>query len=169
MKKSDPILITGGTGFLGTHLLRLLAADKDTAKRVRVLAHSAAPAWLRALGVEIAEGSVTSPDDVKRALDGVSEVYHLAGLVSHLPADGHKMYAVHVDGTRVLCEAAARAGVRRIVMASTSGTVAVSRRADDVADEDSPTPMDLVSRWPYYASKLYQEETARRGRAAGWG
>ena len=47
-------------------------------------------------------------------------------------------------------------------MASTSGTVAVSRRADDIADEDTPTPVDIVSRWPYYASKLYQEETARR-------
>ncbi|HEY4187208.1 MAG TPA: NAD-dependent epimerase/dehydratase family protein [Polyangia bacterium] len=161
----DVTLVTGGTGFLGTHLLRLLAVENSeagTAKRIRVLAHSAAPAWLRALGVEIAEGSVTSPEDVKRALDGVTEVYHLAGLVSHLPADGHKMYAVHVDGTRVLCEAAARAGVRRIVMASTSGTVAVSRRADDVADEESPTPLDLVARWPYYASKHYQEETARR-------
>ena len=72
------------------------------------------------------------------------------------------MYAVHVDGTRLLCEAAAHAGVKRIVMASTSGTVAVSRRADDIADEDTPTPVELVSRWPYYASKLYQEETARR-------
>ena len=157
-------LVTGGTGFLGSHLLRLLAghSDPESARRVRVLAHSTPPAWVRALGVEIAEGSVGSPDDMKRALDGVGEVYHLAGLVSHLPSDGHKMYAVHVDGTRVVCEAAAVAGVRRIVMASTSGTVAVSRRADDVADEDAPTPMDLVARWPYYASKLYQEETARR-------
>ena len=57
-------LVTGGTGFLGTHLLRLLTADPEAAKRVRVLAHSKPPAWLRALGVEIAEGSVTSPDDV---------------------------------------------------------------------------------------------------------
>jgi dihydroflavonol-4-reductase len=164
MKKAggDVTLVTGGTGFLGTHLLRLLAAEPEAAKRIRVLAHSAAPAWLRALGVELAEGSVTSPDDVKGALDGVTEVYHLAGLVSHLPADAHKMYAVHVDGTRVLCEAAARAGVRRIVMASTSGTIAVSRRADDLGDEEAPTPIDLVARWPYYASKYYQEETARR-------
>ena len=55
-----------------------------------------------------------------------------------------------------------RAGVRRIVMASTSGTIAVSRREDDVADETVPTPIDLIGRWPYYASKHYQEETARR-------
>ena len=47
-------------------------------------------------------------------------------------------------------------------MASTSGTVAVSRRADDIADEDTPAPVDIIARWPYYASKLYQEETARR-------
>jgi dihydroflavonol-4-reductase len=157
-----PVLVTGGTGFLGTHLLRVLAADKESAKNVRVLAHSAAPAWLKALGVTVVQGSVASPEDMKRALDGVGGVYHLAGLVSHLPADAHKMYAVHVDGTRVLCEAAVRAGVKRIVMASTSGTIAVSRRADDVADEESPTPIDLVARWPYYASKHYQEETARR-------
>jgi dihydroflavonol-4-reductase len=61
-----------------------------------------------------------------------------------------------------VCEAAAGAGVSRIVMASTSGTVAVSRRADDVADEGTPAPIDIIARWPYYASKLYQEETARR-------
>jgi dihydroflavonol-4-reductase len=163
MTKTNALtLVTGGTGFLGTHLLHLLTVDRDAAKRIRVLAHSAPPAWLRALGVEIVTGSITSPEEVKRALDGVGEVYYLAGMVSHLPADGHKMFAVHVDGTRVLCEAAARAGVRRIVMASTSGTIAVSRRADDVADEESPTPIDLLARWPYYASKHYQEETARR-------
>ena len=47
-------------------------------------------------------------------------------------------------------------------MASTSGTVAVSRRADDVADEETPAPVDIIARWGYYASKLYQEEAARR-------
>lgn len=157
-------LITGGTGFLGTHLVRLLAARPGEAGRLRVLVHSAPPAWLkdRALDVEIVSGSVTSPDDVARVVAGVDRVYHLAGMVSHRAADAHRMYAVHVDGTRLVCEAAARAGVSRIVMASTSGTVAVSRRADDVADEETPTPVDIISRWAYYASKLYQEETARR-------
>lgn len=160
--KNDAVLITGGTGFLGSHLVKSLAADPAVAPRLRVLVHSAAPGWLRELGVRLVEGSVTAPDSLARALDGVGEVYHLAGLVSHLPEDAHRMYAVHVDGTRFLCEAAARAGVRRIVMSSTSGTIAVSRRPDDVADEEVPTPIDLISRWPYYASKHYQEETARR-------
>lgn len=161
MKNGD-VLITGGTGFLGSHLVKLLAADAAVAPRLRVLVHSAAPAWLRGLGVRVVEGSVTTPDSLARAVDGASEIYHLAGLVSHLASDAHRMYSVHVDGTRLLCEAAVRAGVRRIVMASTSGTVAVSRREDDIADEDSPTPIDLIGRWPYYASKHYQEETARR-------
>jgi dihydroflavonol-4-reductase len=151
--------VTGGTGFLGRHLLEVLANGDDD---VRVLVQSAPPAWLGELGFEIVQGSVTSEDDAKRAVDGVARIYHLAGLVSHKPADAHRMYAVHVEGTRLVCEAAVRAGVKRIVMASTSGTIAVSRRADDMPDEESPAPVDIISRWPYYASKLYQEEAARR-------
>lgn len=161
-KDAQPLaLVTGGTGFLGAHLVRLLASQKA---RLRVLVHSAPPAWLkdRALDVEIVSGSVTSPDDVAKAVAGVDQIYHLAGMVSHKAADAHRMYAVHVDGTRLVCEAAARAGVSRIVMASTSGTVACSRSAEDVADETTPTPVDIISRWGYYASKLYQEEAARR-------
>src|SRR6516164_6221948 len=102
------------------------------------------------------------PDDLARAVAGVERVYHLAGMVSHKPSDGHRMYAVHVDGTRHLCEAAVKAGCKRIVMSSTSGTIAASKRGDDMPDEDSPAPLEVISRWPYYTSKLYQEETARR-------
>jgi dihydroflavonol-4-reductase len=161
-EKGGTALVTGGTGFLGAHLVRTLGGQGQG--RLRVLVHSAPPDWLKdkALDVELVSGSVTSPDDVARAVAGVDQIYHLAGMVSHRAADAHRMYQVHVDGTRIVCEAAVRAGVSRIVMASTSGTVACSRREDDVADEDSPTPTDIISRWGYYASKLYQEETARR-------
>jgi len=153
-------LVTGATGFLGAHLVRALVARG--AGPVRAMQSSAPPAWLRNLGVEVVRGSVTSPDDVARALAGVERVYHLAGQVSMKPADAHRMYQIHVDGTRILCRAAAELGVRRIVMSSTSGTIAVSKRADAGLDESSPAPVDLIARWPYYASKLYQEQAARR-------
>jgi dihydroflavonol-4-reductase len=156
-------LVTGGTGFLGSHLVSGLARSaRGPARDVRVLVQSAPPPWLRDLGVEICAGSVMKPDDVARALVGVDRVYHLAGMVSHKPSDGHRMYAVHVDGTRLLCEAAVAAGCRRIVMSSTSGTIAASTRAGDLPDESATAPLDVIGRWPYYTSKLYQEETARR-------
>ncbi len=157
-KKARPVtLVTGGTGFLGSHLVRLLA--EEGAGPLRVLSTSS-PAWLEELGVETVTGSVTSPEDVRRAVEGVAEVYHLAGRVSREPEDAHLMYKLHVDGTRVLCEAAREADVKTIVVASTSGTVAVTETGDVVPDEEWPTPPDIVSRWPYYASKVYQERVA---------
>ena len=157
-RRARPVtLVTGGTGFLGSHLVRLLA--EEGVRPLRVLSTSA-PAWLEELGVETVEGSITSSEDVRRALEGVAEVYHLAGRVSREREDAHLMYELHVSGTRVLCEAAREAGVRSIVMASTSGTVAVTETGDVAPDEEWPTPLDIVSRWPYYASKVYQERAA---------
>ena len=161
VKRSSPVtLITGASGFLGGHLVRQLL--QQGAGPLRAMQSGTPPAWLEELGVEIVRGSVASPEDVSRAMAGVDRVYHLAGLVSLKPEDAHRMYEVHVDGTRILAQAAVAAGVRRIVLASTSGTIAVSKRADASLDETSPTPIELITRWPYYASKLYQEEAARR-------
>src|ERR1700761_6485857 len=74
-------LVTGGTGFLGSHLVRLLV--DEGVKPLRVLTTSA-PAWLEELGVDVVEGSITSPETVARAVEGVGEIYHLAGKVSRV-------------------------------------------------------------------------------------
>jgi len=70
------------------------------------------------------------------------------------------MYKVHVEGTRLLCDAAKAADVKTIVLASTSGTIAVTGDGDSVPDESYPQPLDIITRWPYYASKVYQEMAA---------
>jgi dihydroflavonol-4-reductase len=154
------ILVTGAPGFLGSPLVEELRR-KLGPEKLRVLAVAPAPEFSDT-GVEVQVGSILTPADVARALEGVTHVYHLAGFVSRKPAAGHRMFQIHVEGTRLLCEAALRAGVKRILMVSTSGTIAVSRRPDEMPDEDSPTPLELVARWPYYSSKLYQERTARQ-------
>jgi dihydroflavonol-4-reductase len=153
------LLVTGATGFLGTHLVERLLANESSG--LRILARSPVPG-LRERGVEVAEGSILDESAVAAALERVSVVFHLAGKVSRNPDDAAELYRVHVQGTAVLCKAAKRAGVDRIVLASTSGTVAVTEDGETIPDEKFPAPLKLIGKWPYYTSKLYQEETARR-------
>ncbi|MEO8575032.1 MAG: NAD-dependent epimerase/dehydratase family protein [Pyrinomonadaceae bacterium] len=155
-KIEKKILITGGTGFLGTHIVRQLLDAGE--KNLRVMA-SSVPEWMTDAGVEPAVGSVTKPDDVKTAVKNVSVIFHLAGKVSRDNEDAVAMNKVHVEGTRILCEAGKEAGVRTMVLASSSGTIAVSED-DQVVDETFPQPVEVFSRWAYYASKYYQERAA---------
>src|SRR6267378_321533 len=158
VKKVPPTtLITGGTGFLGAHLVRQLV--ESGAKNIRVMATSI-PEWLVGLGVDTLEGSITNADDAARAVEGVTEIYHLAGKVSRDKDDAREMFKLHVEGTRLLCDAARKAGAHTMVLASSSGTIAVTEKGDVVPDETYNPPLDIIARWPYYASKAYQEMAA---------
>jgi dihydroflavonol-4-reductase len=155
-KVEKKILITGGTGFLGTHIVRQLVDAGE--KNLRVMA-SSVPGWMTDAGVEPAVGSVTNREDVAAAVANASAIFHLAGKVSRDNEDAVAMNRIHVEGTRILCEAAKEAGVQTIVLASSSGTIAVSED-EQVFDETFPQPVDVFSRWAYYASKYYQERAA---------
>jgi dihydroflavonol-4-reductase len=155
-KTTKKLLITGGTGFLGTHLIRQLLDAGE--KNLKVMA-SSVPEWMKDAGVEAVEGSVTDAEAAASACRGVSAVFHLAGKVSRDNNDAAAMNRVHLEGTRVLCQAAREAGVGTMVLASSSGTIAVSED-EEVFDETYPQPVDVISRWAYYASKYYQERTA---------
>ena len=160
MAETGKTLITGGTGFLGAHLVRQLVESGQT--DLRVMAKSIPP-WLESMaeqGVESFAGSLTSADDIKVALTDVTHIYHLAGRVSRDPSEQRAMHEIHIDGTRALCDAAKKAEVKKIVLASTSGTIAVTKDGKTIPDENYPAPMDIISRWPYYASKFYQERVA---------
>lgn len=146
-------LVTGGTGFLGSHLVEQLRARGD---EVVLLCRRA----FNVEGVTLRLGDVTDADSVADAAAGCDAVFHCAGLVSRDPAHAEAMYRVHVDGTRATLDGARRAGVKRVVLASTSGTVAVGSDPNEIANEDDEVPMDLIARWPYYRSKYFAEKLA---------
>jgi len=155
-RNAKKILITGGTGFLGTDIVRQMLDAGE--KNLRVMA-SLVPPWMTDAGVEAIEGSVTNRDDLARACANVSAIFHLAGKVSRDNDDAAQMNKIHLEGTRLLCDAAKEAGVSTMLLASTSGTIAVSD-TEEVFDETFPQPVDLLTKWAYYASKYYQERTA---------
>src|SRR4029079_17247885 len=94
-----------------------------------------------------------------RALEGCFAVLRLAGAVSRDPGDAQRMMRLHVDGTRRVLDRMKAAGVRRMVLASTSGTIGVSKE-EEILDESAPYAEQIVAGWPYYASKIYQERLA---------
>lgn len=142
-------LVTGATGFLGTHLVRVLLACGH-----EVVSFS------RESG-----GDVLDRQRVRAAAAGCHGAFHCAGKVSRKLADAEEMYRLHVEGTKNVVDGCARENVRRVVVASTSGIVAVSDTPQRIATENDPTPIGLVSRWPYYRAKLFAERAAlERGR-----
>ena len=151
------VLITGGTGFLGRHLVAHLR-QREPRTHVRLLCRSSRPEKLDP-NVEVVRGDVTDAASVLRAMDGVDQVYHLAGLISQRPADRRAIFAVHVEGARNVVAAAAHHRPERLVFVSTSGTIAVSRQPVP-HDEEATYPYALVSRWPYYLSKIFAEKLA---------
>ncbi len=149
------ILVTGGTGFLGAHLVPKLVA---AGHQVRVIGRSKLPAsWA---GVEFVQADLKDRDAVRKSLAGVEAIYHLAGLVSFKPEDGRRMYELHVDATRELLRDVRDLAMKpRIILASTSGTIAVSKE-ERIGTEADDYPIETVGTWPYYLSKMYEEKLA---------
>jgi nucleoside-diphosphate-sugar epimerase len=151
------VLVTGATGFLGAHLLHHLRASEEP-QRVRILCRGLAP-WERDPGIEIVHGDVTARADVEKAMEQVTEVYHLAGVVLRNSKAREMLYRTHIEGTRNVCEAALKYGVAKVVAVSSSGTIAVSKDPT-VHNENSGYKHDVVGEWPYYLSKMFAEKLA---------
>jgi UDP-glucose 4-epimerase len=149
-----PCLVTGGAGFIGSHLVEALTA---AGRRVRVLDDFSTGVRDNLAGVcpapELIEGDVADPTAVARAVAGVAVAFHLAALASvakslDAPDQTHRVCAT---GTLNVLDAARRAGVRRVVYAASSSAYGIP--TGDVQTEADP----VMALSPYAAAKLAGE------------
>jgi NADH dehydrogenase len=112
------ILVTGGTGFVGSHLVRRMRADGLSVRAL--VRHPEKARALTEAGVDIVPGDISDKDSLQRAAAGVKRVVHLVGIIQEMK--GVTFEGVHVEGTRNLLQAAKNAGVRHFLYQSALGT-----------------------------------------------
>jgi dihydroflavonol-4-reductase len=128
-------LVTGGTGFIGSHLVRALASRGDELKLL--VREGSKTEHLADLEWERLTGDVLDRDSLRRAMSGVERVFHVAGTTSMQSRSRDHVFEVNVGGTRRVMEEALRAGVLRVVFTSTSGAVGTAPPGG-TADESQP-------------------------------
>lgn len=153
------VLVTGGAGFIGGNLVRLLLAKGyDVRCLVR---RQSSQQNLRGLDVEIAYGDICDPDSLGSIFKGVDRLYHAAAYYQLWDPDPHKFYDINVKGTENILEAARRAGVSKTVYTSTVGAVKYPDDPEYPSKEnDFPSKKDLHN--DYKRSKFQAEAVAMR-------
>ena len=156
-------LVTGGSGFIGGHLVRMLAARGE---RVRIL--DIHPPAQKLDGVSWIEGSICDAKSVREALEGAERLFHLAANPNLWARDKSTFRQVNLEGTRIVLDEAGRAGTPRIIYCSTESILKSWRRnsATPIANGDFDLgPDDMPG--PYTISKLLAEREAIAAAARG--
>lgn len=157
------VFVTGGTGFVGAHVVRALVARDD---QVRCLVRPTSRLDnLADQPVELVRGDLHDVEVLREALSGCDEAYHCAADYRLYAADPDEIYRSNVDGTENVLAAAAASGVERVVHTSSVG--ALGLRADgSPADESTPVTIDdMIGH--YKRSKFLAERRAEAWAARG--
>lgn len=158
------LLVTGGTGFIGSHLAeqgRRLGAEVVVLGLTDRPEEQANVELLRRQGVQVVPGSITDPDLCGQAVRGATHVFHLAVAMREGAKSDQFFQSVNLDGTRRLLEASVDAGVRRFVYCSTIGIY--GHRAPGITREDSPlAPGNIYERTKVSAERLVREFGSER-------
>ncbi len=156
-------LVTGGTGFVGSHIVRAL---NEAGHQARVLHRSSSRLdALAGLDYESAFGDILDESALRKASEGCDWVFHVAAVADYWRSDKERMFEANVEGTRRLLNAARDAGVRRVVF--TSSAAAVGLRADGKPADES-VPFNLSpERFLYGYSKVKAEAVVAEAVAGG--
>ena len=157
-KAGDRVLVTGGTGFIGRHLVSALVA-RD--RRVRVLDRR--PPVCATPGVEYVSGSVLDPGLVDETLRDADEVYHLAGLPGMWLPNKNDFHAVNFKGTEIVIAAARKRGVARFLHCSTESILFRPASSRNDGSEPSLLPPEQMP-GVYTRSKMLAEQSAEPAR-----
>jgi dihydroflavonol-4-reductase len=155
------VLVTGGSGFIGQHLVSELVAR---GRQVRVLDVRAPSRTLPA--VEYIEGSVLDTALVHDAAADVDEVYHLAGLPGMWKLDRTEFHDVNFIGTRNVLTAARRRGAARLLHCSTESILFDASKPGELSGEEASLCVDEMP-GPYTRSKMLADELALQAAGSG--
>ncbi len=163
------VLVTGSTGFIGGALCRALVLQGH---QVRAFHRpSSTLRLLEDLPVEHALGDLTRPETVQAAMEGIEAVFHTAALLGGGRDEPGRMYAVTVEGTRAVLQAARQAGVKRVVHTSSVAALGVPPRAPKgafpISLNENHTWNYRSDYWPYGYAKYLAELEVQRAVAQG--
>ncbi len=148
--------VTGATGFVGSHVARLLA---EQGADLRLLVRSSSDLRnIQGLNADRAIGDLRDPASIEKAMGGCDVVFHVAADYRLWVRDPEQMYRANVEGTRVILAAAQKNGVRRVVYTSSVATMGFTSNGRP-ADEDSPVSLDNMI-GHYKRSKFMAEQVA---------
>ncbi len=135
-------LVTGATGFVGSHVARLLA-ERGEAVRALVRPTSRVD-MLEGIRCERVTGDLCDPNSLGDALEGVRRVFHVAADYRLWARDPGEIYASNVEGTRNLLVIARQSGVEQFIYTSTVATIAVPTEDGSPADENTPASLQQM-------------------------
>ncbi|RUL87332.1 NAD-dependent epimerase/dehydratase family protein [Tautonia sociabilis] len=158
----DLTIVTGGAGFIGSHLVERLDAEGE---RVRVVERPGADVSHLPGSVEVVFADIRDPEAVRRAVAGGRRVYHLAANPNLWVLDRSEFDAVNHRGAVLVIDAALEAGAERVLHCSTESILTRARAAGPIAEDVEVTDRDAVG--PYCLSKLRAERAALERARAG--